>query len=330
MRNKTSLLSNKDVLGFLTLEKVLATVEEVFRAHAKGEVIIPPKLHLDMSSSGTDSWINAMPTYIKYLDMAGIKWVGGFPANPLRGLPYIKGMIILLNPENGEFLSVMDGTEITNLRTGASAALAAKYTAPVNANNVALIGTGMQNRWVIRFLSLIFDKLDVWVSDINLGAARSFQKEISDELDWTIHVVDTNREAVERADLIVTATPAVGPLIENKWIRPGSASISLGGGEEFDECFVLEADKVLVDDWSQCSHRGQLKKLAEGGRFTQENIHAQIGEMAIGEKPGRQNQNERILTQLVGLAANDIAIAAWVYDMAVKKGTGEYFDLFPF
>lgn len=325
---KTTLLSNKDILDCISVEQIMETVEEVFRSQANGKIIMPPKLHLDMSPLGKNSWMNAMPTYIETIEMAGIKWVGGFSNNPSRGLPYIKGIIVLMDPENGEFVSVMDGTDITNMRTGATAALVAKYTAISNPSKVVLIGAGMQNRWTLRFLSILYGDINIYVSDIKSEAAAAFKEQMSLELKQKINVAETNKEAVEGADLIITATQADEPLIKDDWLKSGSTAISLGSGQEFEERFVLKADKVLVDDWGQCSHRGELKKIVEGGRFTEEQIYAHIGDVVVGKLPGRLGNEERILTQLVGLGAHDIAIATVVYNKAKGNGIGYEFELF--
>lgn len=326
MSRKARLLSYQEIDKCISRDEILDTVEAVFKAQAENCLIIPPKLHLDMSETGKDSWFNALPCYIGFQDIAGLKWVGGFGNNKNKGLPYIMGLIILADPDTGEFVAVMDGANITNLRTGATAAIAVKNTACQGAKNVALIGAGMQNRMTMRFLRLIYDDLEIRVSDIEPAACQEFKLEMESELGWEVNVMVDNSQAAQGADVIVTATQADAALIMDDWIKPGATAISLGSYQEFDEQFVLKADKIIVDDWAQCSHRGELKKLSESGTIDEKDIYAHISEVVAGRKPGRTSQTERILTHLVGLGVHDIAVSYKAWKQAEKLGIGKEFS----
>jgi len=326
MSRKAKLLSYHDIDKCISRAEILNTVEVVFKEQNGNNLIIPPKLHLDMSGAGKKSWLNALPCYVGFQDIAGLKWVGGFDDNKNKGLPYIMGLIILADPDTGEFVAVIDGANITNQRTGATAAVTIKHTACQGVKTVAFIGAGVQNRMTMRFLHIVYDDLEIRVSDINPAACQAFKLEMESELGWEVKVMDDNSQAAQGADVIVTATQADAALVMDDWVKPGATAVSLGSYQEFDEQFVLTADKIIVDDWAQCSHRGELKKLAERGSIDEKNIYAHMSEIVAGLKPGRTSQNERILTHLVGLGVHDIAVSYKAWKQAEKLGIGKEFS----
>lgn len=326
MSNSTLLLSEEDVKKCIPKEEILSTIDEVFRAHGEKKVIMPAKITLDMKRAGIDSWINAMPGYISDLNIAGIKWAGGFVNNSKKNLPYIMATIILNDPETGHVLAIMEGSHITNIRTGAAAALAAKYSARLDSKSVAFIGTGLQAKMTLRFLVKCFNLKEVITSDVNPIAIKSFKKEMEEELGLNVQLAENNLEAVTNADIIITATYADEALVMNDWVKKGATAISLGSYQEFDEQFVLTADKIFVDNWAQCKHRGELKKLAERGAITDVNISAEMGEVAAKLKPGRETDEERILSIPVGMGTQDIAIGWKVYQSAIENRLGKSFN----
>lgn len=325
MSGATLLLSDQDVRRCVSLDEILPAIDEVFRAHGENKVIMPAKITLDMKSAGIESWINAMPGYIGPSEIAGIKWAGGFFHNSGRNLPYIMATIILNDPETGQLLSIIEGSYITNLRTGAAAAHGAKYLARPDSKNVAFIGCGLQAKMTLRFLYKLFHFEKVRATDINPAAQEAFRKEMEKELDLHVHTGMNNLKAVEDADIIVTATHADEALVMDDWIKKGATAISLGSYQEFDEAFVLGADKIFVDDWAQCKHRGELKKLAERGAIVNSNISGEMGEVVVKSKPGRESEKERILYIPIGMGTLDIAIALRVYRCAQQKGLGGQF-----
>jgi len=148
MNHKTLLLSREDIQGCLDMPACLEIVEQVFKAHGEARVVMPPKLSLNLKGAG--GWVNAMPAYVGPFNAAGLKWVGGWGGNIERGLPFIMGTILLIEPQTGLLLSVMEGGFITNLRTGAATGIAAKYLAKKDSAIVGLIGAGAQEDAVAR------------------------------------------------------------------------------------------------------------------------------------------------------------------------------------
>ena len=167
MDHQTILLSQSDVQSVINLDDICDTVEETLRAHGLGQVVLPTKITLDINPVDHQAWMNAMPAYVNPLDAAGIKWAGGFINNPrVHNLPYVMATIILNDPVTGQNLAVLDGVFITNARTGAAAALSAKYAARSDSSVAAIIGTGTQARWILRALTRYFELQAVHVFDI--------------------------------------------------------------------------------------------------------------------------------------------------------------------
>lgn len=323
---KTALLSRGQIEKILDMDMVIQTVDEVFKAHGNNEAILPAKISLDLSPMGIQAFSNAMPAYVHALKAAGIKWAGGFPDNPGKNLGYIMATIILQDPETGIPLAVMDGVYITNLRTGAVAGICAKYLANPGSEVVAIVGAGQQGRTSLTAISRLFRLKEARAYDLRPEVSEAYAKEMEAAIGVKVFPVTHPRDAVENADIVVTATHADEPVVLNEWLKPGVLSVSLGTYQEFDEESLLRADKVLVDNWEQCSHRGELKKLVARGRFKQEMVYAEIGEVAAGLKPGRNSPTERIMAVPIGLGTHDVAVGYKAYEML--KHDCQYFEFF--
>lgn len=322
---KTLLLSQSDIQQILDMDEVLSTVDEVFRYHGNGQVIMPAKITLDLNEVGINSWTNAMPAYVRPLGASGIKWAGGYIDNPKAGLPYVVATIIIQDPYTGIQLSVMDGEYITNLRTGAVAGVVAKYFAREGASSVAIIGAGAQARTALEATVKLVSVREVRAYDIVPEIAARFAADMALAWGVTASPAETVEEAVRGADIVVTATPADEPLVRFAWLKKGSVSISLGSYQEFDEDTPLKADKVYVDSWAQCMHRGELMHIVHKGLFTEKNLTGEIGDAIVGRIPGRVRDDETILVVPIGLGSLDVAIGRKVYDKALQIGKGSYF-----
>lgn len=312
------LISQQEIKEKLNMKKALELVEKVYAAHGNNHVVMPSKITLDLGES-TD-WppyggsYNAMPAYLgEGFDMSGIKWVWGFNDNYKKGIPYISAVIILNDPRTGEVLSIMDGGYITDIRTGASSGVAAKYLVSKKAKNVGIIGAGIQGRMNLRAINEVMDIEHVIVSDVRKEAAIKFAEEMSEELKLKITAVNSNEEACVNSDIIITVTIANEPLVMKEWLKKGCTVLSLGSFQELDENIPLKADKLIVDNWEQNSHRGELLKLVKSGKITKNNIHAEIPEIVVGRKTGRENDDEIICACIIGMGSTDVGIASELY-----------------
>lgn len=326
MTHETLLLSQSDVRAVVDLDTVCDTVEQTYRDHGLGSVVLPAKITLDINPIDHQAWMNAMPAYVKTLEAAGIKWAGGFVNNPRdHNLPYVMATIVLNDPVTGQTLAVMDGAHITNTRTGAAAAISAKYTAKPDATVVAIIGAGTQGRWTLKALQRYFDIREVRVVDVRPTAVEHYIEEMEHQTDAPLFGVDSADDAARGADLIFTATPANMALVRDASIRPGATVVSIGSYQELDDTFVLAADKIIVDSVEQCLHRGELARLYEQGQISATDIHAELGELIAGHRPGRESSDERILVVPIGLGSLDIAIARKALTHALDNGIGQRF-----
>jgi len=330
MSQSTLLINQEQIKSLLDMPTVLKIVERVYRSHGEGKVVMPPKVTLNLGEH--DAWpfyraaLNAMPAYLGHVDIAGMKWAGGFRNNEKIGLPFISAMILLINPKTGAFIAVMDGAYITAVRTGAASAICAKTLARKDASVLGIIGAGVQGRMHLRAFHQIFKLKEVRVIDIKEDVLEKYTQEMKAELGLNILPKKTCREVVEGADLVCTVTIADETLVRKEWLKKGILIVSAGSYQELEPEVVLSADKIVVDNWAQTSHRGELAKLVEAGKIGEKNIHAEIGDILAGKKKGRERDDENILAVPIGIGSLDIACAFEVYRKALEKKMGTPFS----
>lgn len=319
-------LTDQDVVAAgASIELAIDAVQNVLSLHDKSEVNLPSKVILDMDER-RHGRINAMPAAIGgNVKMCGIKWIAGFPNNPLRyGLPRAHALTILNDAENGLPLCIMDGTRISALRTGAVTGVGARYLAKDTARSIGLIGAGVQSRTQIAALRAVLPGIQsVRVYDIKAGAAKGLQKDLTAD-DLTVEIAGVPEEAVRNSDIVVTVTVADEPIVKSAWLAEGVFFAHVGSYQEEEEQVIVDADKVVVDIWEEVLHRGTplLARMYQEGKIDESRIHANIGEIINGKKTGRETETERIFFSPLGLGSEDIAVAASIYGMAKEKGLG--------
>jgi len=326
------LISQEQVKNTLSMKSMIAIVEAVFEAHGKQQVLMPSKITLDLGEG--NEWppyggsFNAMPAYLGgEMDTCGIKWVCGFEGNRAKGLPYISGTILLNDPKTGELQAIMDGSYITDYRTGAASGVAVKYLAKRNSEVVGIIGAGIQARTNLAAIKETSPVKLAKIIDLNKDLARTFAEEMSKELNIEIVVCESNREVVEHSDIIVTVTTANQPLVMKEWLKKGSLVLSVGSFQELDEKIPLTADKLIVDNWEQNSHRGELLKLVKAGLIRFEDIYAELPSIVTKKVKGRENDEEIICACLIGMGSTDIGIANAVYQEIKSIGNANVFTI---
>ncbi len=324
-------LSRSDVAAAgVTMAEIMDAVEAGFREHGEGRVEMPPKPGVHPRP---DSFLHAMPAWIPALHAVGIKWVSGYPGNQARGEPYIMGLLVLNDEETGRPLAVMDCTWITAQRTGAATAVAAKYLARPDSQTLGMLGCGVQGRSNLEALSVLFPLRWVRAYDIVPEAAERFAEVGSRIVDRRSHgageleitVVGSPREAVEGADLVVTAGPILKQphaSIKAGWLAEGAFASLVDYDSYWAPAALAEVDKFCTDDVPQFEHYRSL------GYFQHTPpIYGTVGELVTGEKPGREVDGERTMTCNLGLALDDMATAPLVYRRAVEKGLGTWLEL---
>jgi len=326
--NPTLLVAQHDVQRLMAPQDVLDTVQQVYEAHGRGAVVMPTKISLDMSASGEPNWSNAMPAYIPELGAAGIKWAGGYLYNPSRRhLDYVQATLILNDPITGLPLAIMDAGTLTTLRTGASAAVAAKWLAKPGSKRVVVFGAGAQGRSATIMLDRLGSSLEeLVVIDPLIEKAGEFVDQLQSQVNLGLRAgLDAATEVAE-ADVIITVTTANEPLVMKDWVRPGSLVLTLGSYQELDPDLVLAADKLFVDDLGQCMSRGELVPLLQSGALLPDQIDAEIGQVIARKRPGRESLEEIIVADLIGLGSLDIACAQKIYERLKSDGEATTFS----
>ena len=317
-------LSRADVASAgLTMAEIIDLVETAFHEKGEGRVEMPPKPGIH--PGGGDNFIHAMPAYIPAMDSAGMKWVGGFPDNDKRGLPYITGLLILNDPETGMPISVMDCEWITAMRTAAATAVAARQLARPDSSILGILGCGVQGRTNTEALDVLFPLERVMAYDVKAEAVKRFAEEISSKLDLEVVPVETPREAVTGCDVVVTAGPILKEphaTIQPGWLDGGAFASLVDFDSYWHPEAMKEADKFCTDDVPQLEH------YQETGYFQDiPPIYADVGELVAGKRPGRETSDERTMTCNLGLAIDDMAVAPAIYQRALKKDLGTWLPL---
>ena len=322
MDKKTLILTNSQVQRLVDMPSVLKVIENAFMLYGKKLVQMPAKIYLHLDKYAGD--FRAMPAYIEGMDACGIKWVNVHPENKKYGLPSVMAVIILSDPKTGFPLCVMDATLLTNLRTGAAGGVAAKYLAREDSSIVGLVGCGAQARTQLLALKELFRIKLVYVWGNKLRPAKKFLKDTR-RFGLNMVIKDKISDCTKQADIVVTTTPVRKPIVESEWIRDGTHINAIGAdakGKEELKPQLLKRAKIVVDDWQQASHSGEINVALSRGIITKKDIHATLGEVLIGKKKGRVSQKEITIFDSTGLAICDVAVAKLVYKRARKYKLG--------
>jgi ornithine cyclodeaminase/alanine dehydrogenase len=316
-------LSQSDVSAVgLTMHEIIDALEIAFKEKGEERVEMPPKPGIHPQP---DAFIHAMPAYIPALKSAGLKWVSGFPENLDRGLPYITGLLVLNDPETGLPLSVMDCVWITGMRTGAATALAAKYLARPDSSSVGILGCGVQGRTNLLALNELFSLTSVRAYDIAPERAEAYAAEMNEQTGIGVEPVSQPREAVSGCDIVVTAGPILKEphaTIKADWLDKGAFASPVDFDSYWHPDALLQADKFCTDDTAQ------LRYYQDVGYFRSiPDVHADLGELAAGKRPGRERDDERNICCNLGLAIDDMATAILIYQRAVERGIGTWLPL---
>lgn len=316
-------LSRRDVENVdLDVATIIELLEEAFRQKGKGQVEMPPKPGIHTQP---DAFIHAMPAYIPAMRSAGIKWVSGYPENQKRGLPYISGLLILNDVETGIPYAVMDCTWITAYRTGAASALAAKFLAHPDSKVVGILACGVQGRTNLEAMAALFPVQRVYAYDIQPDVQELYVGEMSVKLGVEVIGVDDPKKAVVESDLVVTSGPILkqpDPTIEAGWLKPGAFASAVDFDSYFYPQALAQMDKLITDDFAQFYYYKDVGYFQETP-----DPYAELGELVVGVKPGRERDDERTLAINLGLALDDMAVAPEIYRRAKTLGLGTWLSL---
>jgi ornithine cyclodeaminase len=322
-----------DALGIANSE-IVAAVEDAVRAHGDGQVVIEPRVHLVPDNDGAGHF-NVLRGHLSHLGVSGvsglsgvsgIKVVGDFVSNYAAGLPSELGLLTLFDPTTGVPLSIMDATLITACRTGAMTAVGARYLARPEARILGHVGARGTAFWNIVLLDEMFDFDEIRVTSRRPESREAFAEQLSEVCRARVLVCATADEVFDGADILVEASRLTEPLplLRTAIVRPGSFVVPYGtiSAVELDLLDVM--DKVVVDDWreAQSGRFGALRRHVDSGRLSPATLHAELGQIVTGRRPGRERDAERILLWHRGLAILDIAVGLAILRRAEAQDAG--------
>lgn len=321
-------LNGEDVAKLaLTDDEILAAVEDSLRAQGNRQTVIEPRVHL-IPENSAHGHFNVLRGVVKPLGLAGVKVVGDFVGNFEQGLPSEMAVLNLFDPQTGMPKAILDATAITDMRTGAITALGAKHLARRDAKVLGHIGARGTAYWNVRLLDRLFNFDEIRVHSRRPESRDAFAARLSADLGKQVIVTTDWESCVRGADIVVEASrlPEPAPMLKTAWIKRGALVIPYGTMSAVELSLTDIMDKIVVDDWGQCRKGlpfGALRQHVDSDRLTEETLHAELGQIVAGLKPGRQSDTETNLFWHRGLSLSDIALGHALLTKAAKLGIGQ-------
>jgi alanine dehydrogenase len=311
----------------ITDQEILEAIESSLGAQGRGSCVIEPRLHL-APKAGVDGHFNVLRGAIGApIDLAGVKVVGDFVDNYKQDLPSEVGVLTLFDPRTGIPVAILDATAITDMRTGAVTAIGAKYLARKGARVLGHIGARGTAYWNVRLLARLFDFDEIRVHSARPESRQAFGDRLARDLGRPVRVCDNWRDTVQGADIVVEASRlrAPEPLLRTAWVKPGAFVVPYGTMSAVELSLTDIMSKLVVDDWGQCKggQFGSLRAHVEAGKLSAQTLHAEMGQIVAGLKPGRERDDETILFWHRGLSLSDIALGYAMLEKARRLGIGQ-------
>jgi alanine dehydrogenase len=321
---KTLILGRTDMMGLLTAAEYVSCVEHAFRMHGLGRVYMEPKGHIVLDRYRGE-W-EVMPSYIEDPEAAACKWVSIREDNAKYELPAVFSILIYTHPETGFPLAICDGSYHTLMRTGASAAVSAKWLARKDSTVLAILGTGSVGQGTLATCDTVFPWEDVRIwSRTQESVDRFLASQAPKYPHLTLTGTTDVRTAVEGADVIVTGTHARSWLVDDAWVKPGAHLAALGAdlkGEQELDPRTLKRARVFVDDIRQCREDGEINVALAEGLITEDDVAGEIGKVIAGLLRGRESDDQVTVFDSTGIALQDSATVPLEYERAVAAGVG--------
>jgi alanine dehydrogenase len=296
----------------LTDAEILDAVEQALDAQGRKAVVLEPRVHLVPHDSAAGHF-NVLRGVVHPLGLAGVKVVGDFVNNYKLGLPSEPAILNLFDPLTGMPKAILDATSLTDMRTGAMTALGGKYLAKKSSRVLGHIGARGTSYWNVRLLDRLFDFEEIRVHSKRPESQSAFADRLARDLGKEVRAVDSWEQCVRGADIVVEASRLSEPqaLLKTEWIEPGALVMPYGTMSAVELSLTDIMDKVVVDDWGQCRKGlpfGALRRHVDLDKLTEQNLHAELGQIVAGLRPGRENDRETILFWHRGLSLSDIAL----------------------
>ena len=310
----------------ITDDEILAAIEESLAAQGRGETVIEPRVHLEPGVAR--GHFNVLRGAIKApINAAGVKVVGDFVDNYTIGLPSELALLLLFDPSTGVPKAILDASGITDMRTGAVTAIGAKYLARKGSKVLGHIGARGTAYWNVRLLNHLFDFDEIRVHSRRPESQNAFAERLSADLGKKVIATDDWRSCVEGADIVVEASRLLEPtpMLKTEWIKPGALVVPYGTMSAVELSLTDIMAKMVVDDWGQCKGGkfGSLRAHVETGRLSETTLHAELGQIVAGGKPGRESEAETNLFWHRGLSLSDIALGHAMLEKGERLGIGQ-------
>ena len=325
-------LSRAEVVELLDLDALIDALAAAMADLSAGRASVPNRVGALVDDR--DGRLIAMPGYTPSAGVLATKLVSLFPGNAGTGLPTHQALIVVFDPENGRPQALLDGTEITAIRTGAGSALATRLLARDNAATLAILGTGVQARSHARAMTRVRRFRELRVAGRTRAKAQALAEELEGELDLRVSAASSWEEACDGADVVCATTHALEPVVRRDWLAHGVHVTSVGynpEGREVDDATVVDS-LVVVESRAAAlapvpAGSNDLVQPIERGLIDRDHVHAEVGELVAGVKPGRTSAGEVTLYKSVGVAVQDAAAAGLVLRAARERGVGHDVEL---
>jgi ornithine cyclodeaminase len=307
--------------------EILDAVEGALDAQGRKAAVIEPRVHL-IPRDSAHGHFNVLRGVLHPLNLAGVKVVGDFVDNYKIGLPSELALLNLFDPSTGVPKAILDATSLTDMRTGAVTALGAKYLARKGSRVLGHIGARGTSYWNVRLLDHLFDFEEIRVHSKRAASQEAFAARLSQALGKPVRAVDSWEACIRGADIVVEASrlPEPQPLLKTEWIKAGALVIPYGTMSAVELSLTDIMSKVVVDDWGQCRKGlpfGALRQHVDLGILTEDNLHAELGQIVANLKVGRQTEEETILFWHRGLSLSDIALGHLMLEKAAALHIGQ-------
>ncbi|MGK6308871.1 ornithine cyclodeaminase family protein [Variovorax sp. DT-64] len=320
-------LNHLDVQALaMTDAEIVAAVEAGLLAQGRGETTIEPRMHL-VPEKDYPGHFNVLRGYVRPLGVAGVKVVGDFYRNYEIGLPSELALLNLFDPKTGVPVAIIDASDITDMRTGAITAIGAKHLARKNSKILGHIGARGTSYWNVRLLHSIFHFDEIRVHSRRPESREKFAARLERDLGTKITITEDWESCVRGADIVVEASrlEKPTPMLKTEWIKKGACVIPYGTMSAVELSLTDIMDKMVMDDWGQAKAGplGALRAHVDSGKLSEETLHAELGQIVAGLKPGRESEDETNLFWHRGLSLSDIALGAAMLEKAKRMGLGQ-------
>lgn len=317
-------LPYRDTLDLLSVADAMRICEEVYRMHARGSIrwSSPPSLRLDAAQPFNNHW-HVKGALLEEIPVTGIRLYNYFDdgvRNTVGQLDCTR-YVLLSDPRTGHALAIVDEHWSYAIRSAAAAVLACRFLGPAKPRVLGLIGIGTMGSNALRCLLTLYDFAEIRCTSRRSETRDAFAAKWSAELGIPVRAYGSIEEVARGADIVVGGTTSSEIMCREPWLKPGATFISLAR-RELDPAGWARMDKVVVDSWELNAVNPAFKRMIDAGKFSREQLHAEIPEVVAGTKPGRTSPDERILIHTTGLVSQDIALAHFMYRAALELGRG--------